>query len=259
MIFSLFSSMKDQPNNPNENRGQSQRGNQKGNQKRRFHKPRPPRNFWKSMAINKGLDLVVVIVGVMIAIYIYNLTTSSQHRSVEKEYVSGLVSDLTKDIEELKRNLKGHKQDYESIVVYVEKYSKGQSIDDSLASVLSSILTLNTFSKSHSSTYTALINNHEVNALSDVEVRGKMAEYYNQYHAIERFEHVYTELLFDINAYFSPYCDYTQRKLIDKSILAKVQTKNLLLLAAAQLEDGIENYENSIVMAENLKKYLQGL
>jgi hypothetical protein len=247
--------MKDQPNNPSENKGQSHRGNQK----RRFHKPRPPRNFWKSMAINKGLDLVVVIVGVTIAIYIHNLTTAAQHRSVEKEYVSGLIADLSKDIDELKRNLKGHKQDYESIVAYVEKYSKGQSIDDSLASVLSSILTLNTFSKSNSNTYTALINNHEINALSEVEVRGKIAEYYNQYHAIERFDHVYTELLFDINSYFSPYCDYTQRKLVDKSILAKVQTKNLLLLAAAQLEDGIENYENTLVMAESLKKYLEGL
>jgi len=245
--------MKDQPNNPNQdNRGQGQ--GHRGNHKRRFHKQKPPRNFWKSLMINKGLDLLVIIVGVSLVLFVNNLLESSHQKSTEKLYVDGLVVDLSKDIDELKRNLTSHKEDYESIVVYVEKYSKGQSVDDSLASVLSSILTLNTFSKGNHSTYTSF---HDQKVLSDVTLQGRIAEYYNQYHAIERFEQGYTELLFDINEYFSPYCDYTLRKLTDKSILGRVQTKNMLLLAAAQLEDGIENYENSIVKAEALRKDLQ--
>jgi hypothetical protein len=243
--------MKNQ-NQPAENRP----GSNRGNNRKRFSKPRPPRNFWKSLLTNKLFDLFIVITGVSIAFYLNSLKLAADQRQLEKYYVKNLLIDLEKDIEELKKVSLELRADYQHVVSYVEKYNSGVMIDDSLASVITEILSLDIFERNNN-TYTSLLTSNGLNALGEASIRSQIASYYNQYNSIERFESVYTKVLFEVNLYFSPYCDYTRRKLTDKSVLTKTQTKNNLLIAAEQLEGGIENYEEMLTKAELLKKSLQ--
>lgn len=243
--------MKNQQNNPSDTKP----NNPKGNNRKRFNKPRQPRNFWKSMLTNKFFDLFVVVAGVSLAFYLNSLKVAADQQKLERFYIENLRADLDKDIEELQKNLAEIKADNETVVGYVQQYGQGAVVGDSLASVVSVILSLDTFDGSNN-TYASLIGTSGLSALADPTLRSLVAEYYNQYKSIERFEMVYTNALFEINSYFTPYCDYTLRKIVDRSVLTKVQTKNNLLIAAAQLEDGIESYEDALVLALALKKTL---
>lgn len=253
--------MRNQSNNPSEKRGNNPERNQErsnnprgGNGRNRF-KPRPPRNFWKTLVTNKAFDLFIVITGVSIAFYLSSVKANIDKKEAEKFYKESLANDLNRDTEELTKNLKEIQEDYDILIGYVQQYGEGKAIGDSLATVITKILSLDTFEGTNN-TYTSLVSSDGLGVLSDIELRNQVAEYYNQYQSIKRFEDVYTKALFEMNGYFSPYFDYTNRKIIDRSVLTNMRTKNNLLIVAAQLEDGIESYEDALVLAQSLKKGL---
>lgn len=250
--------MKTRQNTPTDTKGNpnQQKDPAKGNNRgRRFTKPRPPRNFWKTMLTNKFFDLMVVIAGVSIAYYLNSLKVSADQNKLEIFYTQNLASDLDKDIEELTKNVKELQYDYQVVVSYVQEYSQGAIVGDSLASVVVAILSLDTFD-GNDNTYQSLVSSNGLNTLADPEKRGLITEYYNQYKTIERFEDVYTRAIFEINDYFSPTMNYALRKISDRAVLGSERTKNSLLMAAAQLETGIENYEEALALAKTLKQTL---
>lgn len=254
--------MKTRPNTPQENKANPNqprdpnRDPNKSNKGRRFNKPRPPRNFWKTMLTNKFFDLLVVIVGVSIAYTLNGLMVSANEQKQEAFYTQTLATDVEKDIQELEKNLKGIEEDYQRLVSYVQEYGQGKAVGDSLATVITSILSLDIF-EPHDNAYESLLNANGLGILSDPGLRNQVTNYYSNHRNIKRFEEVYTLAISNIYQYFTPYCDYTNRRIVDKSVLDKVQTKNSLLIAASQLEDGIENYDEALLAAKALQAALK--
>jgi hypothetical protein len=248
--------MKNQPAKPSETKDSANPNRNKGNKGRRFSAPRPPRIFWKSLLTNKAFDLLVVVLGVSIAFYLNTLRISSEQQRVEKFYLQHISTDLDKDIVELEKIVQEIQADYDVVVSYVQEYGKGAAVGDSLASVVVAILSLDTFS-GNDNAYFSLVNSNGMNTIVDASLRSQVSEYYNQYKNLERFEDVYADVIFQINEYFSPTMNYTLRKISNRSVLSSDQTKNSLLLVAAQLETGIESYEETLNKAKALKKRLE--
>jgi hypothetical protein len=67
---------------------------------------------------------------------------------------------------------------------------------------------------------------------------------------------VYTQALFKVFDYLGPHCDLTAQKIVDASVLQTPHTANLMLIAQAQLNDGITNYRESLEKAKALKSTL---
>lgn len=253
--------MRDQ--NPNQN--QKKTGNeakpanprqgQGGNGNKRFRHNKPPRNFWKSLLTNKGFDLLVLILGITIAFAINSWMTAKDEMKEENFYINNLAIDVDKDIARLTASLAGLKEDYEVLIPYVEKFGRESVVGDSLASVVVAILSVDTF-EGDNHTYLSMISTTKLPVITDPEVRIKLAEYYHFYKTIERFEDVYSNSLLDMNNYFSPSINYTLRSVVNRSVLSSVQTKNNLLLATSHLEDGIERYQEALVLAQDLRKSL---
>ena len=254
--------MKTRPNTPLENKANPNqprdpnRDPSKSNKGRRFNKPRPPRNFWKTMLTNKFFDLLVVIVGVSIAYSLNGLLVSTKEQKQEVLYATALAADVEKDILELEKNLNGIEEDYQRLVSYVQEYGQGKAVGDSLATVITSILSLDTF-EPNDNAYQALIAANDLTMLSAPGLSNQVINYYGNYRNIKRFEEGYTSAIANIYQFFTPYCDYTNRRIVDKSVLDKVQTKNSLLIAASLLEDGIENYDEALIAAKALREALK--
>lgn len=244
--------MKNQPNNPSDTKS----NNPKGNNRKRFNKPRPPRNFWKSMLTNKAFDLLVVVVGISLAIYINNLYTASNQRSMERFHIENLEADLVKDIEELTKNLNEIRTDYNVVVSYVQEFGKGAVVGDSLASVVVAILSVDHFD-GNDNTFFSIVSDNTLTTLEDAAIRRQVSEYYHQYKAIAQFEDMYRKGVSDIHHYFSPNMNYTLKKISNRNVLSTDETKNSLLLAAGQLETGIEVYEEALTLAKALKATLE--
>lgn len=199
---------------------------------------------------------MVVIVGVSIAYYLNSLRVSAEEQKLETFYAENIAADLAKDITELEKNLDGIEEDYKRLVSYVQEYGQGKAVGDSLATVITSILSLDTF-EPNDNAYQSLLSANGLSALSEPALRNQVTNYYSSYRKIQHFEQVYTTAIFDIYHFFTPYCDYTNRRIIDRSVLDKVQTKNSLLIAAAQLEDGIESYDEALTAAKTLQAALK--
>ena len=91
----------------------------------------------------------------------------------------------------------------------------------------------------------------------DRDLKNQIIEYYSNYNSISRFETVYTEVLFKFHEYINPYFDYSQKKVIRPDVTTKTETKNMLVIIQAQLNDGIEAYEEALQSAATLKENLQ--
>lgn len=251
--------MKTRQNTPADTKGNPvpQKDITKGNNRgRRFNKPRPPRNFWKTMLTNKFFDLLVLVIGLSIVYAIYSAKIAHDNSNRKDFYKKNLVNDLDRDIEELNKNIQELKYDNQVVVSYVQQYSQGEVVGDSLASVVVAILSLDTFN-GNDNTYQALISSNSLISFSDPADVSLIAEFYNQYKSISRFEESYNRSIGDVNEYFSSKINYALRKIVDRSILNSERTKNCLLLSAAQLETGIEQYEEALSLAKQLRKHLE--
>ncbi|CAN5366536.1 hypothetical protein BH10BAC4_BH10BAC4_10350 [soil metagenome] len=222
--------------------------------KEKSKEPKPFR--WRDLFINKAFDLLIVVAGVSIAFQLNNLKLNSDQKSLEVFYLESMLGDLRKDKKGMEEIVLELKKDQSSLVKYTEKISQPDYPVDSLGSALFNLLSLETFTPNQN-TYQMLVASNGLTAFSDRKIRAMTAEYYNKYTSISRFETVYTNVLYNVFEFFDPYADYSERKILDPTIVSKPQTKNLLLLSGGQLIDGIEAYTSALETGDYLIKAIE--
>jgi hypothetical protein len=213
--------------------------------------------FLKALLLNKSLDLVIVIVGVTIAFQLNNLKQHSDQKSLERFYLESLVVDVNKDIKKMNEILVSLQADKSAAMSCL---GGGKINKDTLAGAILEILSFETFNDRNENTYSTLIAGNGISVISNGELRNQIVEYYKSYRSIDRFESVYTAFLLNhFNTSFSPYFDFQNRQIINESILKNIQTKNNLMIANGQLDDGIESYEGALLKSTALKESLSHL
>ncbi len=211
---------------------------------------------WGDLFVNKFFDLLIVILGVSIAFQLNNLKLESDQQSLEKFYLESMLTDLDKDILECHENLENLRSDHKLVATYLRKLQQPDPTPDSLGIVIVETIWFDTFD-GNQDTYSTLLASNGFSALGDRTIRSQITEYYKQYQSVERFDKVYTDILFQFYTYFSPYCDFATRQIIDASVVEKVQTRNNLLMALGQLNDSIESYTEMIAKATALKARIE--
>ena len=211
---------------------------------------------WRDLFVNKVFDLLIVIAGVTIAFQLNNLKINSDQESLEKFYLQSMLSDLDKDIQEANENLFDIQSDRQLLTSYLKKLDMPDPSADSLGIVIVETVWFETFT-GNQDTYSTLLASSGFSALADQTIRNQITEYYKQYQSIERFDRIYTELMFQLYSYFSPYCDFGKRQIIDPSVVGRMETRNNLLMALGQLNDSAEIYSEMILKANELKNSIQ--
>lgn len=209
---------------------------------------------WRDLFINKSVDLVMLIVGITIAFQLENWRTGKERHSKEEFYKQSLLTDVNADIEEMKSIIEELKADRAVIAGYLPLME--QLPADSLLKPLVAIMSLETFSPSDN-TYTTLIASTGLNAFNDRGLIDKLTDYYSSYTAIRRFESVYTAAIFEIHRHFSQYVIYDQGKVVNKNVTLLPQSRNSLIVAEGQLNTGLEDYEDALSRALELKMALE--
>ncbi|MCU0383430.1 MAG: hypothetical protein MUF68_05120 [Cyclobacteriaceae bacterium] len=251
--------MKNQQNRNQENNGGRQNAgnanaNTSRNRNRRFNGNRQPRSLKRTLQA-KAIDFVVYFLAFTVAIIVWQSITEMRENNREKEYQKLLAVDLNKDLEEIKKNNINLRKDYETVMEYVQQLAAGSVLNDSLASVIVSALSIDQFN-GNSGAFQAFQAGGTF-AGSSIEFQRAAEVYYHLYQTLVRFEDNYKDFSEGMNAYFSPYCNYTLKRITDKSVLTKEETKNNLLLIASYLETGIEAYEEALKDGLKLKSQLE--
>jgi len=200
---------------------------------------------------------MIVIAGVSIAFQLNNLKLNSDQKSLEKFYLESMLGDLRKDREKMSSNLESLKKDKSCLESYLQKMNQPDyPAADSLGVVLYNIISLETFTPNQN-TYQMLVASNGLTAFNDREIRTQITEYYNRYTSIQRFEAVYTNVLFNVGQTFGPYSDFLEKKIFDPTLVTKPQTKNLLVISNSQLNDGVEAYMDALKDGEALIKIIE--
>ena len=245
------------PQQQNQNRNQDKKENQNPNaNKRRFNRfnhNRQPKSLKRTLQ-NKGLDLLVVFIALVLALGVWQGVEKFQETKREEAYKQLILADLNKDLEEIKINGENIRKDYETIIQCIQQFASGSALNDSLASVIVSALSIDQFN-GNSGAFQAF-QAGETFANSSIAFQRAAEVYYHRYQTLIRFEDNYNDFSQSMNAYFSPYCNYTLKKITDKAVLDKEETKNNLLLIASYLETGIEAYEEALKDGQKLKSLL---
>ena len=211
---------------------------------------------WRDLIVNKILDLTIVIAGVTIAFQLNNLKLNSDRKSLETFYLRSMLVDLEKDIQMAQGNLVDVKSDRKLLTDYLRQLGQPEPSPDSLGIVIVETIWFETFN-GNQDTYATLLASNGFSTLGDQAIRSQITEYYKQYQSIERFDKIYTELMFRFYGYFSPYCDFAKRQIIDTTVVSKVETRNMLLITLGQLNDSVEIYTEIIQKSDGLKKRIQ--
>lgn len=208
---------------------------------------------WRDLFVNKVFDLFIVIAGVTIAIQVESLKQESDKRTLERFYLASLAADLDKDITECEDNLGELKLDMKLSFSIVRKIELLEPIEDSLGLVVLNITSIKTF-EGHRNTYTTILNTNGLSFIEDETIRNLLSEYYRSYTSIERFETSYSEFTTTMQDYFIGSLDYNHlRKIVDTRVYKSMQTKNLLVLAAVRIQQGVWRYEPTISKAKELR------
>ncbi|MCE2733501.1 MAG: hypothetical protein O9302_01405 [Cyclobacteriaceae bacterium] len=248
-----------QQQNQNQNRNQDKKENQNQNanaSKRRFNRfnhNRQPKSLKRTLQ-NKGLDLLVVFIALVLALGVWQGIEKYQQTKREEDYKQLILADLNKDLEEIKKNGDNIRKDYETVIQFVQQFASGSALNDSLASVIVSALSIDQFN-GNSGAFQAF-QAGETFSNSSIAFQRAAEIYYHRYQTLIRFEDNYNDFSQSMNAYFSPYCNYTLKRITNKAVLEKEETKNNLLLIASYLETGIEAYEEALKDGQKLKEQL---
>ncbi|HZY81750.1 MAG TPA: hypothetical protein VFE50_19640 [Cyclobacteriaceae bacterium] len=209
---------------------------------------------WRDLLINKAFDLLMVILGITIAFQLDNWKSDAERHSQEKFYSERILADINLDIEELTENLQELKADRVAVENYMSRMNELPA--DSLIKPVMAILSFETFN-GNQNTYQTLVAGARLNTFSDATVVEKLTGYYSSYTAIRRLETVYTTALFEIHKQFSPYMIYDKGKIVDQGVVSLPATRNSLLIANEQLNNGVEDYGYALERALALKQALE--
>lgn len=215
--------------------------------------PKEKKKFsWRDLFLNKVFDLMIVIVGVSIAFQLNNLKNEADAKKLERFYLENMAADLDKDMENIRMISKALESDRQWVHLVLPTLDRPEPSADTLAMVVTDIMAFETF-RGHQDTYTSLLTGNGLSGLSDAALRNQISDYYKRYDAIRRFEQVYTEVVYRLLNHFNPYIDLAKRKMVDASAVKMVQTRNMLLVAEGQLNNGTEDYAEMLVKAKALR------
>ncbi len=221
------------------------------------NKPRNKKpNYRRDLTLSKFVDLLIVIVGVSIAFQLNAWRSEAEQKSQERFYFESMLVDLDKDMNECDLIMKDIQGDLSMVKRYLKLLEQPAPPADSLGIIIVNTLGFETFDGSQN-TYSMMQGSNGMSTISDRTIRGDITEYYRHYVSVTRFEEVYTNLLFQMNNYFLPYCDYTTLKIMDTTVVEKMQTRNYFMLTQSMLEDATETYTAMQDKARALKNNLE--
>jgi putative acetyltransferase len=226
--------------------------------KEKDHKEKGKRFSWRDLFLNKVFDLLIVIAGVTIAFQLNNLKNQSDANKLERFYLENMVADLDKDIEKIQEVSKALEADRQVIHQFLPTLDRPEPSADTLALVVTDVMEFETF-RGHQDTYTNLLAGNGLSNLGSAAIRNQISDYYKQYVSVARFEQVYTEVVYQMIRHFSPYTDLAKRKIVDESVVKMVQSRNMLLIAEGQLNNGTEDYAEMLKKAKALRDAISAL
>ncbi len=132
-------------------------------------------------------EIVLVVIGILIALQINNLNQTRKDKSKEDNYLQNIKRDLTNQIKSIDLQL-SYEKDFEANANYLlDKYhsKNGLLIDNTTAEKLNKLTSRKTFIRIDP-TFDDLISTGNISLLKDNKLRNELIEYYKELERVEK-------------------------------------------------------------------------
>lgn len=132
-------------------------------------------------------EIVLVVIGILIALSINNWNTEHKEANIEKKYLENIKRDLVNQIQSIELQLIKEKSFYEAASYLIGDYSKHKAFTiDSTFFITASKLTERRTFVITDPTYTDLISSGNISLLNDAKLKDDILNYYQELKRIER-------------------------------------------------------------------------
>ena len=137
-------------------------------------------------------EVVLVVLGILIALQIDNWNESRKDNRKMKEHVNMLINDLDKDILNIKECIVSDSLKNEGLRKILLAFNTNQTIESS-AEELYAITSETASLITHDATYTAMISGNVMELLRNLKIKTSISSYYSKVEHVKRFERWYSE------------------------------------------------------------------
>ena len=145
-------------------------------------------------------EIVLVVIGILIALQINNWNESSKEKKVEQMYLKNILSDLKDQNASIDLQMEREQEYFEAAGYIIKAYQQINSlVIDSTFNKIAAILTARKTFIITDPTYTDLISSGNINILKSIEYKNKLIKYYQELEYIEKVILNNNSLLIDQN------------------------------------------------------------
>ena len=201
-------------------------------------------------------EILVVFLGIMAAFGLNSWWQGMQESNLEEKYLTGLESDIDKNITALTGLIEIAEDNYNAIQKIITMISKGDYKVDTI--ILYSVRMVYLFEFTQNSIiFETLKASGNFKIISDYELRNKIVEVYNHYSRIEKFDEMYRKYIDD---YVIPFMwkniDMISGKPVNTNFVKQVEFKNVLTGYLLMLTQQLDGYKSGLEKSKTLKEML---
>ena len=132
-------------------------------------------------------EIILVVIGILIALQINNWNKSQNEKQIEKQYLKNIVRDLEEQIKSIEVQMENEQSYYEAASYLIEDYNEDYrlTLDSTFYKLASSLTSRKTFVITDP-TYTDLISSGNINIIRNQAYKDKLLNYYQELERIEK-------------------------------------------------------------------------
>ena len=171
-------------------------------------------------------EIILVVIGILIALQINNWNQKSQQRKSEQTYLSNLLSDLNDQKASIKTQLAYEQSYFEASGYIIKDYEKNKTLTlDSMFFIKASHLRGRRTFVITDPTYTVLFSSGKIGILQDNDLKDRLIKYYQELERVEKVMQNNNTLLVD-QVYLANYQKLGYDFLPDLSSVIQIQLSN---------------------------------
>ncbi len=143
-------------------------------------------------------EIILVVIGILIALSINNWNQSQKEKSIEAQYLKNIVRDLNEQLSSIEVQMKKEQSYYEAASYIIEDYNEDRAftLDTTFHKRATALANRKTF-VIIDPTYTDLISSGNINIIKNQDNKDKLLDYYQELERIEKIIQNNNSLLID--------------------------------------------------------------
>ena len=212
-------------------------------------------NIWA----DKILDILIVVVGILIALGLNSWYDEHKEAKLEQQYLHTFLEDISADIVDLQDDREFANKQHESLLAVLRII--GEQDTSKIDSVLNYTIHFGNFKEfsPHSIVFKSLIQSGDINIIKDYSLKENLWRLHMQsYEMVTNAEEVYIEFYMNLLGFLTVHFNYLTGAVSMKEDFYELEFTNMIVALQSATRQKLVHYDAAVENAIEIKEQLQG-